>query len=183
LSLVKEMVDMHHGTIKVTSEPEAGSRFMVTLPLQKEVFEQDSQVEFILNDSQSPTTHPDSSLQTEKRPEAEDKEDMENNAAPDTFTILVVEDNEELKAFLKNILSENYTVITAPNGKEGLQHAVDNIPDLIISDVMMPVMDGLEMIRKIKENNNICHIPIIVLSAKASLDDRIAGLEQGIDDY
>ena len=156
---------------------------LVTLPLQKEVFEQDSQVEFILNDSQSPTTHPDSSLQTEKRPEAEDKEDMENNAAPDTFTILVVEDNEELKAFLKNILSENYTVITAPNGKEGLQHAVDNIPDLIISDVMMPVMDGLEMIRKIKENNNICHIPIIVLSAKASLDDRIAGLEQGIDDY
>ena len=108
---------------------------------------------------------------------------MENNAAPDTFTILVVEDNEELKAFLKNILSENYTVITASNGKEGLQHAVDNIPDLIISDVMMPVMDGLEMIRKIKENNNICHIPIIVLSAKASLDDRIAGLEQGIDDY
>ena len=183
LSLVKEMVDMHHGTIKVTSEPEAGSRFMVTLPLQKEVFEQDSQVEFILNDSQSPTTHPDSSLQTEKRAEAEDKEDMENNTAPDTLTILVVEDNEELKAFLKNILSENYTVITASNGKEGLQHAVDNIPDLIISDVMMPVMDGLEMIRQIKENNNICHIPIIVLSAKASLDDRIAGLEQGIDDY
>ena len=66
------------------------------------------------------------------------------------------------KAFLKNILSENYTVITAPNGKKGLQHAVDNIPDLIISDVMMPVMDGLEMIRQIKENNNICHIPIIV---------------------
>lgn len=183
LSLVKEMVDMHHGTIKVTSEPEAGSRFVVTLPLQKEVFEQDSQVEFILNDSQSPATRPDSCLQTEKRPEAEDKEDMVNNTVPDTFTILVVEDNEELKAFLKNILSENYTVITAPNGKKGLQHAVDNIPDLIISDVMMPVMDGLEMIRQIKENNNICHIPIIVLSAKASLDDRIAGLEQGVDDY
>ena len=78
---------MHHGTIKETSEPEAGSRFIVTLPLQKEVFEQDSQVEFILNDSQSPTTHPDSSLQTEKRAEAEDKEDMENNTAPDTLTI------------------------------------------------------------------------------------------------
>lgn len=74
-------------------------------------------------------------------------------------------------------------MITASNGEEGLQHAVDDLPDLIISDVMMPVMDGLEMIRQIKENNNICHIPIIVLSAKASLDDRIAGLEQGIDDY
>ena len=65
---------------------------------------------------------------------------------------MVVEDNEELKTFLKNILSENYTVITASNGKGGWQHAVDNIPDLIISDVMMPVMDGLEMIRQIKEN-------------------------------
>ena len=113
--------------------------------------------------------------------EMEEKEDLENHS--DGFSILVVEDNEELKAFLKNILSENYTVITASNGEEGLQHAVDDLPDLIISDVMMPVMDGLEMIRQIKENNNICHIPIIVLSAKASLDDRIAGLEQGIDDY
>ena len=60
----------------------------------------------------------------------------------------MVEDNEELKAFLKSILSENYTVITASNGEEGLQHAVDDLPDLIISDVMMPVMDGLEMIRR-----------------------------------
>lgn len=60
--------------------------------------------------------------------------------------------------------------------KRDWQHAVDDLPDLIISDVMMPVMDGLEMIRQIKENNNICHIPIIVLSAKASLDDRIAGI-------
>ncbi len=97
--------------------------------------------------------------------EVEEKEDLETNS--DGFSILVVEDNEELKAFLKSILSENYTVITASNGEEGLQHAVDDLPDLIISDVMMPVMDGLEMIRQIKENNNICHIPIIVLSAKA----------------
>ena len=65
-------------------------------------------------------------------------------------------------AFQKSILSENFTVITASNGEEGLQHAVDDLPDLIISDVMMPVMDGLEMIRQIKVNNNICHIPIIV---------------------
>lgn len=80
-------------------------------------------------------------------------------------------------------MSGSYNVITASNGKEGLQRAIDNVPDLIISDVMMPIMDGLEMIGQIKANNNICHIPIIVLSAKASLDDRIAGLEHGIDDY
>ena len=179
LSLVKEMVEMHHGTITVNSQPGIGSRFTVSLPLQREIFEEDVQVEFILNDSQSSAPHPVDSMKAPE--EVEEKEDLETNS--DGFSILVVEDNEELKAFLKSILSENYTVITASNGEEGLQHAVDDLPDLIISDVMMPVMDGLEMIRQIKENNNICHIPIIVLSAKASLDDRIAGLEQGIDDY
>ena len=170
---------MHHGTITVNSQPGVGSRFTVSLPLQREIFEEDVQVEFILNDSQSSAPHPVDSMKAPE--EVEEKEDLETNS--DGFSILVVEDNEELKAFLKSILSENYTVITASNGEEGLQHAVDDLPDLIISDVMMPVMDGLEMIRQIKENNNICHIPIIVLSAKASLDDRIAGLEQGIDDY
>lgn len=179
LSLVKEMVEMHHGTITVNSQPGVGSRFTVSLPLQREIFEEDVQVEFILNDSQNSAPHPVDSMKAPE--EMEEKEAFENNS--DGFSILVVEDNEELKAFLKSILSENYTVITASNGEEGLQHAVDDLPDLIISDVMMPVMDGLEMIRQIKENNNICHIPIIVLSAKASLDDRIAGLEQGIDDY
>ena len=142
-------------------------------------------MEFILNDSQSPTTHPDSSLQTEKRAEAEDKEDMENNTAPDTLTILVVEDNEELKAFLKNILSENYTVITASNGKEGLQHAVDNIPDLIISDVMMPVMDGLEATRRIRTCTHPrgATVPIIAISANAFADDIQKAKNAGMNEH
>ena len=114
--------------------------------------------------------------------ETDTKEIYDNNTT-DCHSILVVEDNKELRTFLKNSLSGDYTVITASNGEEGLQSAIDNLPDLIISDVMMPVMDGLEMVKHIKENNSICHIPIIILSAKASLDDRIAGLEQGIDDY
>lgn len=245
LSLVKEMVEMHHGTIEVSSQPNVGSCFTVALPLEREVFENDAQVEFILNDGQTSTPHPADSMKSpeaqvepkmremadkvrigevlstkeealgsvviseknevsdkhqaaakhqaaEKEEEVaekgekpseelEDKEDTENNS--DRLSVLVVEDNEELKSFLRNILSEHYTVITASNGEEGLQHAIDDIPDLMISDVMMPIMDGLEMIREIKKNNHICHIPIIVLSAKASLDDRIEGLEQGIDDY
>ena len=84
--------------------------------------------------------------------------------------MLVVEDNTELRNFLNDILSGTYKVFEATNGQEGLEQALQYVPDFIISDVMMPVMDGLEMIRKIKENNNICHIPIIVLSAKASLE-------------
>lgn len=177
LSLVKEMVEIHHGTIRVDSQAGIGSRFIVTLPLQRQVFEEDTQVEFILNDT--PKTASDISGETKSHAE---KEELDGNMA-DCHSILVVEDNEELRTFLKNSLSEHYTVITAANGEEGLQHAIDDLPDLIISDVMMPVMDGLEMVKHIKDNSTVCHIPIIVLSAKASLDDRIAGLEQGIDDY
>ena len=95
----------------------------------------------------------------------------------------MVEDNTELREFLKNILSENYKVWEATNGKEGLQLAQQHMPDFIISDIMMPVMDGLDMVKAIKEDRNTCHIPIILLSAKSSLDDRINGLEQGVDDY
>ena len=88
-----------------------------------------------------------------------------------------------MRHFIARELAETYQVLEAENGKVALDLVRKNTVNLIISDVMMPVMDGLEMVKQIKENSAICHIPIIILSAKASLDDRIAGLEQGIDDY
>lgn len=102
---------------------------------------------------------------------------------PKPIKLLVVEDNADLRTFLVGILSADYHVLQAANGQEGLDTAVQQLPDFIITDVMMPVMDGLAMVHHIKQNNDICHIPIIILSAKASLDDRIQGLKEGVDDY
>lgn len=97
--------------------------------------------------------------------------------------ILIVEDNPDLRRFLVQLLSGTYSVMTAENGKQGLEMAVEQQPDFILSDVTMPQMDGLTMVRMIKQNPDICHIPIIILSARASLQDKVAGIEQGIDDY
>lgn len=97
--------------------------------------------------------------------------------------LLIVEDDNDLRAFLNSILSNKYAVILAENGKIGLEKATSEQPDFIITDVTMPEMDGLTMVQQIKQNPDICHIPIVVLSAKASLEDRLQGLKEGIDDY
>ena len=121
---------------------------------------------------------------------AEEQESQAEEASTETVddvqqraTILVVEDNDDLRIFLCSILGNEYNVLQAENGQRGLEIAESDMPDFIITDVMMPVMDGLTMIKKIKQNSDICHIPIIVLSAKASMEDRIEGLKSGIDDY
>lgn len=101
----------------------------------------------------------------------------------DRTRMLIVEDNDELRYFLVSSLDGDYTVSSARNGKEGLEKAVAEQPDFIITDIMMPVMDGMEMIRRIKADASICHIPIIVLSARTAMSSRIEGLNEGIDDY
>ena len=98
-------------------------------------------------------------------------------------TILVVEDNADLRKFLHTILQEKYNVLLAKNGKVGLQMARKFMPDFILTDVTMPVMNGIEMIHEIKQDTNISHIPIVILSAKASVEDHLKGYEEGIDAY
>ncbi|WP_321518570.1 two-component regulator propeller domain-containing protein [uncultured Bacteroides sp.] len=177
LSLVKEMVELHHGDIQVKSELGKGSEFRINLPLRRDIYEADARAEFILNDSPEINNLSQKELECNKEL-AKNSFDNEEECS-----ILIVEDNYELRSFLRDILNTNYQIIEASNGKEGVEKALQFIPDLIISDVMMPIMDGLDMVKEIKENRNTCHIPIILLSAKSSLDDRIKGLEQGIDDY
>ncbi|MDE6629225.1 MAG: response regulator, partial [Muribaculaceae bacterium] len=113
------------------------------------------------------------------------KDDSPTDSAPGTnrVKLLVVEDNDDLRGFLRDILSDRYDVIVAPNGKIGLEKAAKEQPDFIITDVTMPEMDGMTMVKEIKKNKSLSHIPIIVLSARASLADRVEGLKIGIDDY
>lgn len=169
LSLVKELVDMLHGSIMVDSKLGQGSVFSVSLSRSYEVFQSDKNVEFILNDSK---TMP--SIETQ----VEQKEEFIKD-----ITVLVVDDNEELRHFIVSILRKEYHIIEAENGKKGLEIIRLELPDLVLSDVMMPCMDGIELLEEVKKNHDTSHIPFVLLSAKSALDDRIRGLEYGADDY
>jgi DNA-binding response OmpR family regulator len=99
------------------------------------------------------------------------------------YTILIVEDNLQILNYLSEALSVEFSVIKAKDGEQGLDLAIQHHPDLIISDVMMPVMDGIEMTRKLKEDFDTCHIPVVLLTAKSSVDDQILGIESGAEAY
>jgi signal transduction histidine kinase/AraC-like DNA-binding protein/ligand-binding sensor domain-containing protein len=180
LSLAKEYVEMHHAHIEVNSTEGEGSEFKVMFGLGRDIFENDEKAEFIVGDS--PNNTDDAAVAEEPLNDEEKQLDDEVNR-DEKFKILLVEDNKELRYFLKNVLSRDYAVSEAVNGADGLAVAKSELPDIIITDIMMPVMDGMEMIKSIKDDKDICHIPIIILTAKSSIDDKIAAMQTGIDDY
>lgn len=169
LSLVNEMVRLIHGTIKVESALGQGSTFTVSIPTDHNAFANDKNAEFILEDGNGKSVE-EPTISTQK-------------GANKELSILIVEDNEELRHFIVNILQEEYQVIAAADGVEGLEKLKSTIPDLVISDIMMPRMDGIELLDKTRKDHDISHIPFILLSAKVTLEDRIKGLEYGADDY
>lgn len=178
LSLVKELVEMHHATIQVNSKLGEGSCFQVDFRKGKEHY--DETVEMILNDSGSSETTP--KLMPEVyHPTGGNAEPAESSTSKECM--LLVEDNQELRSFLRSIFSSTYSVVEAADGQDGYNKALSLLPDIIISDVMMPIKDGIEMTKELRNDRSTSHIPIILLTAKTAIESKLEGLEYGADDY
>ncbi|WP_224994779.1 hybrid sensor histidine kinase/response regulator transcription factor [Cesiribacter sp. SM1] len=179
LALAKGIVDLHAGKIRVESRLHAGSTFTVSLPQGKDHLREDQIIsDFRGSDDLAnyqpiaalPASFAAASLQIPELPK-------------DAPTVLVVEDNAEIRNFLVQLFRQEYNVIEAGNGREGMAEAVQHEPDIIISDVMMPVMDGIAFCQQLKSNIKTSHIPVILLTARTSLIFKYEGLEMGADDY
>lgn len=171
LSLVKELVEMHKALISVDSKIGEGSCFKVAFQKGKEHY--DTAVEFLQEDA-AITSIPLS---------AED-EVLENDEAElSKETMLIVEDNSELRLFLRSIFASEYRIVEAVDGVQGGSKALKFLPDIIISDVMMPEKDGFVMMRELRADMTTSHIPIVLLTAKTSIESKLEGLEYGADDY
>ena len=182
LSLVQRLVDLHHGRIELESEEGKGSTFSVYLP-------QDLAVYKATELAGSNTSKEEEQVYSTNSKEMYfiDTEKMENEAIETgdkkRGTILIVEDNQEIRHYLSSGLAALFNILEAGNGEEALEKLKNHEADIIITDVMMPVMDGIKLCKNIKQNIRTCHIPVIILSAKTDIKDQLEGLQVGADDY
>jgi DNA-binding response OmpR family regulator len=176
LALVKELVELHHGTVTVQSTEGKGTTFIIRLPLGTSHLDEGE----IVQDDDRMETH---EMKVTLDLETPIPEEPVVSETSDESRVLVVEDNADLRNFIREQLAVEHTIIEAGNGKEGLRKAEDYMPDLIISDIMMPEMDGYQLCRAIKTNEKTNHIPVILLTAKATTENKLEGLELGADDY
>ncbi|MDJ1492998.1 two-component regulator propeller domain-containing protein [Cytophagaceae bacterium DM2B3-1] len=197
LSITKEFVNLHGGKISVQSRPQQGSCFTVYLPITREskTVQHDNLPKEIskkgtvtFEDRQLLSTPvfknksvPDQKMPPETVPNATIH--CENTTSEDKATILLVEDHEEFREYLKGCLLEKYHIVEAKNGKDGWQKILLNLPDLIISDIMMPEMNGLELCRQVKSDVKTSHIPILLLTARSEEEQQLEGYQTGAQDY
>lgn len=177
LSLTKDLLELHRGTISAESELNKGTLFTIDIPIDKDSFDEGELIELpdIIVSEENLNIFP--SEENKRKTEEEGKTGKEN------VNLLLVEDNEDLLYTMKNILSERYNVLTATNGVIALNIVRNNDIDIIISDVMMPEMDGIALCRILKEDIETSHISILLLTAKNSVNDRIECYNAGADGY
>lgn len=169
LSLIKELVTLMQGTINVKSKPDQGSEFIVQIPVTRNASVTENTFKSITSPITTTTTRPVQKLLLEN-----------DNELP---IALIIEDNEDVAHYLKMCLKGKYETLYANNGKVGIEMAYENIPDIVICDVMMPEKDGYEVCSALKEDERTDHIPFIILTARITLKDRIKGLSHGADAY
>lgn len=178
LNLTHKIVTMHHGTISARNRTDGqGSEFIVRLPLGCEHLPQEQ-----LLTNEEPKTQ-NEELAADGNTGAMVPSPKKRQRKKTSYHIAVVDDEEEICTFLYTELGETYNVHTFPNGQKALEYIVDKVPDLVISDVVMPLMDGYELLKRVKSNTKTSHIPVILLTTKTDHDSRIEGIEQGADAY
>ncbi|MGE5811478.1 MAG: response regulator, partial [Ignavibacteria bacterium] len=182
LALVKELVELHKGNISVESKINEGSTFTVSIPTGKD-FVLDDEIRNVTTESIIPKNRIKEFLDEERALVENEYDQVVDKGVDDSLIALVVEDNSELRKYIASILQTDYKVLEASTGKEGCIKAAESIPDIIVSDIMMPEMDGYSLCKKLKTDERTSHIPIILLTARAGDEDKLNGLETGADDY
>lgn len=177
LSLVQRLVDLHHGHISLDSTEGKGSTFTVTLPLSPEAYSAE-ETGGAGQDIHTSNTIEYYLVDTERQTEVENVQ-----AEGRRGTILIAEDNEEIRTYMSNGLASQYDIILAQNGEEALKIAKERTPDMIITDMIMPVMDGIRLCTSLKHDLATSHIPVIMVSAKAEKEDELNALKSGVDDF
>lgn len=176
LSFVKELTELHGGSILAESDGKNGSLFTVILPPL-------TVAESVLNISSEPLPSASQNSETNLNLVTMSEENDQLNQEKDQPIILVVEDESDMLQYVYEILAPSFKVVTATNGREGIEKALETIPDLIVSDVMMPEVDGIELCRKLKSDKDTSHIPIILLTALSDMAHHVQGIREGADVY
>lgn len=186
LALVKANVDLHHGSISATSSQEEGTTFSITLPDTQEGYDPDADNDGNKdNNTKAEQGYVDDSY-APVNVEAAEKAERITNAEDfdaDRPLVLIIDDNNGMRAYLRSILQDHYNVSEAVNGQQGLERARREVPKLVVCDVMMPVMDGLEFTRRLKADTATSHIPVILLTARSLSEQREEGYGTGADSY
>lgn len=179
-SVMQRMMEIHHGTISLVDSPGKDAKISVSFPLDRSVLENDPNIEFV-----APEENKDIEFESMEIAQLNSMaaEDMVQSTSGTKKTLLIVEDQRDIRLYLKILFDKEYNLLMATNGQEGVDMAIKELPDLIICDIMMPVKDGFECCREVKEGLETCGIPFIMLTAKVEDEDVVHGLEIGADDY